>query len=73
MPQFEDMDAAALRPTLRGILEGDLRALVAAGHAPADGDREFVFRVGADHFIRWFEVRRIRVPASELERGSDGG
>lgn len=62
------MDAAELRPSLRAIVEGNLLALVAAGQAPADGDREFVFRVGADHYLRWFAVRRIRVPASELER-----
>lgn len=64
--------AERLRPTLRDLLEGDFRALAAAGFAPAAGERELVFRVKPDGRLAWFETRRIRTPSTELEADDAG-
>jgi hypothetical protein len=34
---------------------------------PPRGEREVLFRLDTDGFVCWFEVRRVRAPASELE------
>lgn len=60
-----------LRPGLRVLLEAALGKLADDGHIPDRGDREVVFRLDKNGRIRWFEVRRVRVPASELEHGFD--
>jgi hypothetical protein len=61
------VEADAVPPSVRKLLELDLRRLADEGHIPARGEREVRIRLDEAGRIRWFEPSRVRVPASELE------
>lgn len=68
-----DPYAALLSPgtptgRVRQLLEDDLRSLAETGPLADRGEREVIFRVDRDGFVRWFSTGPTRVPASELER-----
>jgi hypothetical protein len=67
------VDAEALGPPLRKLLEDDLRRFAAEGHMQAAGERELRIRLDTHGKIRWFEATSIRVPASELEQSGPLG
>jgi len=61
------VDADTLAPSVRKLLELDLARLADEGHMSKHGQREVTFRLDERGHVKWFESRRIRVPASELE------